>query len=186
MSWTLEIFSSQSDQVTAAQLATRLGAASPVLIVVVPRAAAAKDEDAVRDEPQVRLWQNLTLAASDASGELLADLQAIPFAVEREADLEVSALLAMFEAEIVSSDLEDGGIDEEYSSRLRQMLQDARWHYTISVRRNDRPEQERAVVQAAYAISLAGGVVHDLQSGAWMDAELFENLLDAYGVADDL
>jgi hypothetical protein len=55
------------------------------------------------------------------------------------------------------------------------------------VRQNGRPEQERAVVRAAYALSrLGGGVIHDLQSGAWMDAGLFEGLLDAYGVRDVL
>ena len=181
MSWTLEIFSLQSEQVTATQLAARLGEAAPVLLVVVPLRAA---DDAVGESNKVWPWQNLNLAASDASGELLADVQAIPFAVEREADPE---LMAMFEAEIASSDLEDGDIDAEYSARLRQMLEGARWHYTVSVRRNDRPEQERAVVQVAHAISqFGGGVVHDLQSGAWMDADLFENLLDAYGAANDL
>jgi hypothetical protein len=43
------------------------------------------------------------------------------------------------------------------------------------------------VVRAAYALTrLGGGVVHDQQSGAWMDAELFESLLDAYGVRESM
>lgn len=182
MSWSLDVFSPKSEQVTAEQLASRLGAASPVLLVVAPSRATTDDDS--REGNKVWSWHHLTLAAADASGELLAALQAIPFAVEREADPE---LLAMFEAEIASSDAEDGDIDLEYSDRLRQMLEAARWHYSISVRQNERPEQETAVVQAAHAISqIGGGVVHDLQSGAWMDAALFENLLDAYGVNGDV
>ena len=175
MSWSLEIFSPRAAQVKPDEVKAQMERSTPPLALL-------SDEES--DAPQDAHWENLLLSEASGVPRVMGVVQAILFQSEREADPQ---LLGLFEAEIVASDAEDGTLDDEYTGKLRKMLEETRWHYVVSVQQNDRPEQERAVVLATSALAHAsGGIVHDLQTGAWMDAELFENLLDAYGVGDAL
>jgi hypothetical protein len=174
MSWSLEVFSPRREPLSISELENRLSDLPPVLRII----ASTPLESAPDDAPATGLWSDLAL--SEDGQQITARIEAVSFDTERDADPQ---LLTILGAEIESSDAEDGELDEEYTNHLRQLLEQSCWHYTLSVRQNGLPDQERAVVRAAYALSkIGGGIVHDLQSGAWMDAELFESLLDAYGV----
>jgi hypothetical protein len=176
MSWSLEVFSPRREPLTIAELEQHLSELPPVLQVIFSTPL----ENAPSEAPATGLWSDLALSENGA--HIMARVQAVRFDTERDADPQ---LLTILGNEIQQSDAEDGDLDEEYTDHLRRLLETSFWHYTLSVRQNGRPDQERAVVRAAYALSqVGGGVVHDLQSGAWMDAELFENLLDAYGVRE--
>lgn len=177
MSWSLEIFSPRAAQVKPEEVKEQLEHGTPPLALLC-------DADEKSDAAENANWDSLLLSEASGVPRVMGVVQAILFQSEREADPQ---LLGLFEAEIVASDAEDGTLDDEYTGRLRKQLEATRWHYVVSVQQNDRPEQERAVVLATSALAHAsGGIVHDLQTGAWMDAELFENLLDAYGVGDAL
>jgi hypothetical protein len=189
MSWSLEVFSSQPNQVTIAELAAKLSSNMP-LVAIHDDSEDEPSEDYYDDgaaptsltasEPDA--WSSLALTEVRDRDLALAHVQALAF--EAECDIDPQ-LLSTLEVEIAVSDAEDGALDEQYTTRLSQMLRDARWHYIVSVERNGDSEQEYVVVQTTYALSqLAGGIVHDLQSGAWMDADLFENILGAYGAAN--
>ena len=174
MSWSLEVFSPRREPLSIAEFEQRLTDLPPVLQVIFSTPL----ENTPLDAAATGLWSDLAL--SEDGAHITARIQAVKFDTERAADPQ---LLTILGEEIAESDAEDGEIDEDYTNHLRQVLEQSCWHYTLSVRQNGRPEQERAVVRATYALSkIAGGIVHDLQSGAWMDAELFESLLDAYGV----
>jgi hypothetical protein len=176
MSWSLDVFSPRREPLSIAELEQRLAELPPILHVIFSTPL----ENAPADALAIGLWSDLAL--SEDREHVTARVQAIRFDRERDSDPQ---LLTILGEEIRESDAEDGDLDEEYTNRLLRILEQSYWHYTLSVRQNGRPEQERAVVRAAYALSqLSGGIVHDLQSGAWMDAELFENLLDAYGVRE--
>ena len=193
MSWSLEVFSPRAEQVTVGQLAAKL---SHITMSVVHDVSGHDDEpphkssgDATGEGDSVTtsekaeaavsdVWSEFTLSEIGDRSLVLVRVQAVPFGIERDADPQ---LLFTLEAEIAVSDAEDGAVDEPYTNRLNQLLRSAKWHYILSVERNDDVRQEQLVVQATYALSqIAGGVIHDLQSGAWMDAELFESILDAY------
>jgi hypothetical protein len=176
MSWSLEVFSPRREPVSIAELEQCLSDMPPVLQVIFSTPL----ENVPADAPPTGLWSDLAL--SEDGAHISARVQAVKFDTERDADPQ---LLTILGKEIQESDAEDGEIDEEYTNHLIQLLEQSCWHYSLSVRQNGRTEQERAVVRATYALSrLGGGIVHDLQSGAWMDAELFESLLDAYGVRE--
>jgi hypothetical protein len=178
MSWSLEIFSPRDVQIKPEEVAPRLARSTPPLALQPPVAENGEEMQAAKT------WSSLVLSEASGVPRIMGGVQAILFESEREADPQ---LLGLFEAEIVASDAEDGTLDDEYTDRLRKTLEETRWHYIVSVQQNSRPEQERAVVLATNALAHAsGGIVHDLQTGAWMDADLFENLLDAYGVSDTL
>jgi len=177
MSWSLEIFSPRDAQVKIEEVAGRLTRTTP------PLALHSEVKDGTEAQTQ-EAWDTLVLSEASGVPRVMGSVQSILFASEREADPQ---LLGLFEAEIVASDAEDGTLDDEYTDRLRKTLEETRWHYVISVQQNSRPEQERAVVLTTNALAHAsGGIVHDLQTGAWMDADLFEILLDAYGVCDTI
>lgn len=179
MSWSLEVFSPCELQVKIEDVAARLTSGTPPLALH----SDAPESGDVQSQNQ-GAWEALVLSEASGVPRIMGSVHSVLFQSEREADPQ---LLGLFEAEIVASDAEDGTLDDEYTDRLRKMLEEARWHYIVSVQQNNRPEQERAVVLATSALAHAcGGVVHDLQTGAWMDADLFENLLDAYGVGDSL
>ncbi|HEX8236609.1 MAG TPA: hypothetical protein VF600_11695 [Abditibacteriaceae bacterium] len=174
MSWSLEVFSPRREPLSIAELEQHLAELPPVLQVIFSTPL----QNMPSDAPPTGLWSDLAL--SEDGQHIVARIEAIRFDTERDADPQ---LLTILGEEIQASDEEDGELDEEYTNHLRQLLEQSGWHYTLSVRQNGRPDQERAVVRAAYALSkIGGGIVHDLQSGAWMDADLFESLLDAYGV----
>ena len=176
MGWSLEVFSSCAAKITVAELADAM------LRLALPLAVAADADEPAPPDSAASDWQTLLLSTTIGPARVLAQVQAQPFAAEQEADPQ---LMSLFELEIAESDAEDGVVDEQYTTHLRETLEQARWHYSVSVCRNDLTEQEHAVVQTAYALSqICGGIVHDLQSGAWMDASLFENLLAAYGLSD--
>ena len=176
MSWSLEVFSPRRDALTIAELEQHLAELPPVLQVIFSTPL----DNPPSDAPAVGVWSDLAL--SEDGAHIMVRIQAVRFDTERDADPQ---LLTILGEEIRQSDAEDGDLDEEYTNHLHQLLETSFWHYTLSVRQNGRPDQERAVVRATYALSQLGrGVVHDLQSGAWMDAELFESLLDAYGVRE--
>lgn len=176
MSWSLEVFSPRREPVTIAELEQCLSDTPPVLQVIFSTPLETMPPDA----PATGLWNDLALTEDGA--HIVARVQAVKFDIERDADPQLLTILGQ---EIQESDAEDGEIDEDYTNHLIQLLEQSCWHYTLSVRQNGRAEQERAVVRATYALSkLGGGIIHDLQSGAWMDADLFESLLDAYGVRE--
>jgi hypothetical protein len=176
MSWSLDVFSPRREPVSIAELEHCLSDVPPELRVIFSTPL----ENVPADASLTGLWSDLAL--SEDGAHITARLQAVKFDTERDADPQLLTILGQ---EIQDSDAEDGEIDEDYTNHLIQLLEQSCWHYMISVRQNGRPEQERAVVRAAYALSkLGGGIIHDLQSGAWMDAELFESLLDAYGVRE--
>src|SRR4028118_1472017 len=174
MSWSLEVFSSQPNQVTIAELAAKLSSSMPLVAVHddSEEEPSADYYDAVAaptplTAPAPGAWSSLALTKARDRDLALAHVQALAF--EAECDIDPQ-LLSTLEVEIAVSDAEDGAVDEQYTSRLSQMLRDAKWHYIVSVERNDDSEQEDVVVQATYVLSqLAGGIVHDLQSGAWID-----------------
>jgi hypothetical protein len=188
MSWSLELFSPQSNQVTMAEFAAKLSSNMPLVAVHDDSEEPSEDyyDDAVASTPLAgsapNTWSSLALTEVRDRDLVLAHVQALAFETECDVDPQ---LLSTLEVEIAVSDAEDGAVDEQYTNRLSQLLREARWHYIVSVERNGDSEQEYVVVQATYALSqLVGGIVHDLQSGAWMDADLFENILGAYGAAN--
>jgi len=112
------------------------------------------------------------------SGERFSLIQVTSFREENDTDPE---LLCLLEEEIIESDADDGTFDEDYTGELKEAIRNAIWHYTVAAA-HDTADAQLATVRAAYGIaSVANGVVHDMQSGAWMDASLFEEMLDAYG-----
>ena len=159
MSWSLEIYTSSDARPSAQDLSLHLEQVAPFLEVCDTPAPSAD-----------------RFAICDRAGDALLTVQTTNFADERAADPELTEVL---NREIAESDA--GEIDADFSARLTQMLRGARWHITLAARRNDVREQEIAVVSATFAASrLAPCLVHDLQSGAWMDAALFEEMLEAY------
>jgi hypothetical protein len=187
MSWSLEVFSPHENQATIAELSAKLSHDMPRVAVYddsETEPVNGDDTAASVSLPGAKSsgWSSLALAEVRDRALVLAHVQASAFPTECNDDPQVLSNLA---SEIALSDAEDGTLDEQYTSQLSQLLRDAQWHYIVSVEHNDNVEQEYVVVQVAYALSqLAGGIVHDLQSGAWMDADLFENLLDAYDTTD--
>ena len=175
MSWSLDVYATRADLVPLAALQSRLQLSASSLYVAAPQPAAIAE-----NSPQDNVsWRELHIA-DEATHSILGRVLAIPFSAESSADPE---LVPAFEREIEESDAEVH--DEEFTSHLRDTLRRVSWHYSACVRQNGRPEQERAVVQTMHALSqLADGLVHDPQTGAWMDAGLFESLLAAYGVED--
>lgn len=162
MSWSIEIYSRRPARLTTEELARGMNDAAPSLELCDGTAA----ESWALCDPQ--------------TGERFCLIQAASFEEESETDPELVSLL---EQEIADSDADDGAIDEAYTGELKDALRNARWHYTISAAR-DTPDAETATVRAAYGVAaVANGLVHDLQSGAWMDASLFEEMLDAYGAS---
>jgi hypothetical protein len=163
MSWSIEIYSCRETRLSDDELKRSVAEATPSL--------------GLCDGPVAGSW-----ALCDAqSNQRFVLILVAPFREECEADPE---LLTLLEQEIAESDADDGDIDAEYTTRLQSILRNARWHYTIAAVRADDPESERATVRAANALANMGeGLVHDLQSGAWMDAALFEDMLDAYGAS---
>jgi hypothetical protein len=173
MSWTLELFSPRATPITLPEMEARLQH-------IAPGVALRSDAD-LGEATTTAATVTLHDVASDAARPL-AYIQVQKFAIEKENDPQ---LLETLQNEIAISDEEDGDLDEEYSARLHQILQDTHWHYVIWAVGSKRPERERLVVQTAYALSqIGGGVIHDLQSGAWMDTTLFESLLPAYAATD--
>lgn len=171
MSWSIEIYTGHEARLTEEELERGLRKAAPSLQLC---------EGTRRD--------NWALCDPQTS-ERFCVIQAASFLEETDADPE---LLSMLEYEIAASgDAEDeeesegedadDGIDAAYAARLKAALHTARWHYTVSAAA-DSPECQMATVRAAYGVAHVGcGLVHDMQSGAWMDATLFEEMLDAYG-----
>lgn len=163
MSWSIEIYSCRETRFAYDELKQSVAQATPSLKLC--------------DGPVAESW-----SLCDAqTGQCFVLILVAPFREECDADRE---LLILLEQEIIESDADDGDIDTKYTSRLQHILRNARWHYTIAAVRADDPEAERATVRVANALANTGdGLVHDLQSGAWMDAVLFEDMLDAYGAS---
>jgi hypothetical protein len=133
------------------------------------------------DTDRDNAWHTLALIDSDSHPQAL--VTCLDFASECDADPMLQEVMA---AEIVEMDAEDGDRDDDYTAHLLGLLQMARKHYVISDAALEAPPQQTAVVKICYALSqIGGGIIHDLQSGAWMDAGIFESLLDAY-VAPDM
>ena len=159
MSWSLEIYTSSDERPSAEIMSLHLEQVAPFLVVCDTPAPTAD-----------------RFAVCDRAGDALLTVQTTSFADECAEDPELTEVLSR---EIAESDA--GEIDDDFSARLTQMLRGARWHITLAARRNDVREQEIAVVSATYAASrIAPCLVHDLQSGAWMDSALFEEMLEAY------
>jgi hypothetical protein len=168
MSWSLEVFSTRSQRLTTEELAARLTIVAPSLSIQAEGLAPIGDDK--------KDWARLQVKTSETP---LAHIVATPFDDEQEADPE---LIFVLEQEITESDAAVDAMDEKFTSQLKHLLRTSCWHYIVSVDENDVPAHEWATIRTAYAISqIENGLVHDLQSGAWMDAELFEGLLDAYG-----
>lgn len=162
MSWSIEIYSRRNARLTDDELARGMADATPSLELCD---GATPESWALRDRQ---------------TGQPFSTVQATSFLEESDTDPE---LLMLLEEEITESDAEDGAIDEDYTGELKEAVRNAIWHYTVSAAA-DTPDAQTATVRAAYGVaSVANGVVHDLQSGAWMDASLFEEMLDAYGAS---
>ncbi|HEX8552749.1 MAG TPA: hypothetical protein VF681_14465 [Abditibacteriaceae bacterium] len=166
MSWSLEIYQSRDTRPTQQELTEALKEIAPSLSVC---------EESI-DEPN-----SARFSLCDSEGKRLVWVHIASFTSECDAD---SELVSVLEREISESDADDGDLDENYTARLKDLLRSARWHVTFSAAQKDVPEQETAVVRSTYAASKIGsGLIHDLQSGAWMDSDLFEEMLDAYAAA---
>ena len=184
MSWSLDVYATRAELISLDALQKHLQASpSPISVASVSPiagetpAVSAQDSNSQDAQP----WRELHIHLENG-GSIVGRVLAIPFSAESSADPE---LVPAFEREIEEADEDTGQHDEEFTSHLRQTLRQVCWHYSVCVRQNGRPEQQHAVVKTVYAISQLGdGLVHDPQTGAWMDAGLFESLLDAYGVED--
>lgn len=186
MSWSLEVFSPHESHAQIEELEScvrDVALSNPEMFGLV-EGGDLRVVFHVEDEPQdansAQTWV-LRRSGPDKISSL-GFVQMQSFEDEKAADAE---LLQNLQREIAESDEEDGEIDHEYSMRLQMVLASAKWHYIVWVGKNDRATHQQIVLQTAYALSkMGGGLVHDLQSGAWMDADIFENLLDAYVVED--
>ncbi len=188
MSWSLEVFSPHSQHVQIEELEKRLceiARDNPSQFGLVEGGelrVVFHVEDEPQDDESARTWVLRRSGPDKISA--LGFVQMQRFDEETQADPQ---LLQTLEQEIEDVDAEDGDSDHEYSQCLQGVLKTAKWHYVVWVAKNEKPTHQQMVVQTAYALSqMGGGVVHDLQSGAWMDAGLFESLLDAYGTEESV
>lgn len=186
MSWSLEVFSPHEQHAQIEELETRLRdvALQNREVFGLVEGGDLRVVFRVEDEPQsqdsAQTWV-LSRTGPDKTSSL-GFVQMQSFEAEKQAD---ALLLETLQCEIAGADEEDGDLDHEYSKRVQNVLASAKWHYIVWVGKNDRPTHQQMVLQTAYALSkMGGGIIHDPQSGAWMDAELFESLLDAYVVED--
>lgn len=171
MSWGLEIFTRRESQIAQQELVARLADIAPQLDILPQKIGGGSACD----------WTSLLLVNRGDNSGLQASVSLLDFRSECDAD---PKLFPVLEKEIAATDADVIDIDKEYRRHLMSLLRAARKHYIVTTTQSDCPEQERTVVQITYALSqIAGGLVHDLQSGAWMDPDLFEGLLDAYGAA---
>jgi hypothetical protein len=167
MSWSLEIYQSRDTRLSSQELTQSLEEIAPSLSVC---------EESTDESSSTRF------SLCDSTGRRLVWVHIASFVSECDSDAE---LMSVLEREITESDADDGDLDETYTTRLKELLRSAKWHVTFSAAQKDVPEQETAVVRATYAAAETGsGLIHDLQSGAWMDSDLFEEMLDAYSATD--
>ena len=186
MSWSLEVFSPNEQHAQSDELETCLREAAlknPEMFGLVEGGdlrVVFRVEDDPQNQDSAQTWV-LSRTGPDKTSSL-GFVQMQRFDEETRQD---PKLLETLEHEIEETDEEDGDTDHEYSKRVQAVLESAKWHYIVWVGKNDRPTHQKMVLQTAYVLSkMSGGIVHDLQSGAWMDAEIFESLLDAYVVED--